>query len=163
MDPDFHSIDCSTAKGLIQENGIKSIEDSQTPVSNGILGKWDTTRLSGLFALQLLVVRDDQSAERATVLVSVDNQPPSVTIKSPIDGEVIVSKKRPKIVLQVSVDDDLGVEHVVIKMDGKDFTELTQPPYSISWKTSPGTHTMIVIATDRAGNTNQTEVDFRVE
>ncbi len=161
--PGFSFYRLQYGKGANPGEWYQIREDSDTPVSNGILGKWDTTRLSGLFALQLLVVRDDQSAERATVLVSVDNQPPTVTIKSPFNGEVIVSKKRPKIVLQVAVDDDLGVDYVVIKMDGKDFTELTQPPYSISWKTSPGKHTMIVIATDGAGNTNQAEVEFKVE
>jgi membrane peptidoglycan carboxypeptidase len=42
-----------------------------TPVINGPLAEWDTTGLSGLYAIQLVVVYADQRVETAVVLVMV--------------------------------------------------------------------------------------------
>ena len=45
--------------------------DMTTPVSNGLLAEWDTTGLSGLYAIQLIVVYQDQRVEMAVVQVTV--------------------------------------------------------------------------------------------
>jgi membrane peptidoglycan carboxypeptidase len=41
------------------------------PVTNGLLAEWDTTGLSGLYAVQLVVVYEDQRVETAVVQVTV--------------------------------------------------------------------------------------------
>jgi membrane peptidoglycan carboxypeptidase len=48
--------------------------DSQSPVEEGALVEWDTSGLSGLYALQLLVVHRDDSITTSTVMVTVKNQ-----------------------------------------------------------------------------------------
>jgi membrane peptidoglycan carboxypeptidase len=46
-------------------------DDSTVPVSDGLLGEWDTSGLSGLYVLQLQVIRLDQSLETDTIFVTV--------------------------------------------------------------------------------------------
>jgi hypothetical protein len=45
--------------------------DVTTPLINGSLAEWDTSGLSGLYAIQLVVVYADQRVETAVVLVMV--------------------------------------------------------------------------------------------
>jgi len=46
--------------------------DAETPVVNGLLAEWDTTGLSGLYAIQLAVVYEDERVETAVTLVTVN-------------------------------------------------------------------------------------------
>jgi hypothetical protein len=134
----------------------------QKPVSDGQLGVWDTSALNGLYAVQLMVVREDQSVERATLLVTVDNLAPDVQITSPHPAQEIIAAQRPRPVFSASVQDDLGVQRVEFWVDGREFTTLLQAPFAISWKATPGAHTLLVKAFDLAGNTDQAEVKFTV-
>jgi hypothetical protein len=58
-------------EGLYPREWKQVGEDSSTPVINGPLAEWDTMGLSGLYAIQLVVVYADQRAETAVVLVMV--------------------------------------------------------------------------------------------
>ncbi|MBI2333319.1 MAG: transglycosylase domain-containing protein, partial [Chloroflexi bacterium] len=58
-------------KGLNQQEWIQLGEDNYTPVDGGILAEWDTTGLSGLYAVQLIVVRNDQVVDTAVIQVTV--------------------------------------------------------------------------------------------
>ncbi|MCC7129757.1 MAG: hypothetical protein B6D39_01125 [Anaerolineae bacterium UTCFX2] len=138
-------------------------EASNVPVAGGLLANWDTHGLDGLYALQLLLVRQDQSAERSTIFVTVDNQPPSIEILSPRRSETINRRERPKIVLQARIDDDYSVASVVFKIDQRLIASLLQAPYAISWTVSPGDHVFEVTATDMAGNTSSEKINFQVE
>lgn len=59
--------------GLNPETWILIGADVKTPVSAGPLAEWDTTGLEGLYSVQLVVVKTDQSLETATVQVTVKN------------------------------------------------------------------------------------------
>jgi len=54
-----------------------------------------------------MVVQQDQSVHRATVLVSVDNQPPEVQITYPGNQTEITVSAEKIIILQADVQDDL--------------------------------------------------------
>ncbi len=58
-------------KGLNPQQWIQVGGDRTTPVQNGILAEWDTTGLSGLYAIQLVVVREEQLVETAVIQVTV--------------------------------------------------------------------------------------------
>jgi len=59
-------------QGLNPQDWYQIGKDSTTPVSDGLLGEWDTSGLGGgLYVLQLQVVRLDQSLETDTVVVTV--------------------------------------------------------------------------------------------
>jgi len=138
-------------------------ENSSTPVTGGLLANWDTQGLDGLYALQLLLVRQDKSAERSTVFVTVDNLPPSIEILSPKRSETINRQERPRIVLQARIEDEYSVASVVFKIDQRLVAALLQAPYAISWTVSPGDHVFEVTATDKAGNTSVEKINFQVE
>jgi len=137
--------------------------DSNNPIADGKLATLDSTSMDGLYAIQLLLVRDDQSAERATVLVTVDNQPPRIQIIRPLPEETIPLAQKKSIVLQTEISDNLQVKSVEIRIDGRLLATLYQPPFSISWITSPGEHTLKVTAYDTAGNQTTADVKFFVK
>jgi membrane peptidoglycan carboxypeptidase len=58
-------------KGLNPQEWIQLGGDVITPVENGVLAEWDTKGLSGLYAVQLLVVRSDQKVDMAVIQVTV--------------------------------------------------------------------------------------------
>jgi membrane carboxypeptidase/penicillin-binding protein PbpC len=67
---DFASYRLLVGKGLNPQEWIE-IARSDTPVSDGVLGEWDTQGLSGLYALQLIVTRTDQRVDTAVIQVTV--------------------------------------------------------------------------------------------
>jgi hypothetical protein len=91
----------------------------------------------------------DQSAEtRATI--TIDRSAPLVEITEPgggtLDGMVTVS---------ADVTDAIGLDTVVLQIDGSSEVVLTEPPFAWEWDTTlagHGSHTIEVIATDRAGH-----------
>jgi len=58
-------------KGLNPQTWTQLGSDVISPVENGQLAEWDTTGLSGLYAVQLQVVRSDQIVETAVIQVTV--------------------------------------------------------------------------------------------
>jgi membrane peptidoglycan carboxypeptidase len=58
-------------KGLNPQTWTQLGSDIITPVENGQLAEWDTTGLSGLYAVQLQVVRSDQIVDTAVIQVTV--------------------------------------------------------------------------------------------
>jgi hypothetical protein len=57
--------------GLNPQQWIQLGGDMTTPVESGVLAEWDTKGLSGLYAVQLLVVRSDQKVDTAVIQVTV--------------------------------------------------------------------------------------------
>lgn len=58
-------------QGLNPQTWVQIGDDSTEPITDGLLGEWDTSGLNGLYVLQLQVVRLDQSLETDTVMVTV--------------------------------------------------------------------------------------------
>ena len=150
-------------ESLFPKSWFQVGEDVTTPVNEGKLAVWDTKGLSGLYAIQLLVVKEDQSTKRITTMVTVDNTPPDVQILYPNNEEELQASELQEIVFQTKVDDNLGIENVKFYLDGQLFATILQPPYSLSWITNPGRHTLRVLATDLANNSTIREISFIVQ
>ena len=58
-------------QGLNPREWIQIGGDVRTPAANGLLAEWDTSGLSGLYAIQLIVVYADQRVEIAITQVTV--------------------------------------------------------------------------------------------
>ena len=58
-------------KGLNPQEWIQLGDDVAAPVENDVLAEWDTKGLSGLYAVQLVVVREDQVVDTAVLQVMV--------------------------------------------------------------------------------------------
>jgi membrane peptidoglycan carboxypeptidase len=67
---DFVSYRVLVGEGLNPQEWIQVAEGSK-PVKNGLLAEWNTSDLSGLYAVQLQVVRSDQRVDTAVIQVTV--------------------------------------------------------------------------------------------
>jgi hypothetical protein len=66
----FVSYQVLVGQGLNPKEWIQVAEANQ-PVTNGLLATWNTSGLSGLYAVQLQVVRNDQKVDTAIIQVTV--------------------------------------------------------------------------------------------
>ena len=97
--------------------------------------------------------------------VAVDNQPPVLEIQAPASGEKLsTSDMRPdgRIIFLTNAQDNLGIQEIAFYLDGELLNRLTPPPYALSWLSTPGQHTLQVIALDQAGNTADASIEFSV-
>lgn len=132
--------------------------DATKPVDIGRLGEWDTSGLSGLYTLQLVVVRQGGKVSTAAVLVTIDNRPPDLQIVLPFPGQEFSLKDTSEVTFQVEATDDLSLARIVLFVDGKLEAALHSAPYSIRWEpTTIGEHVFFVRAYDSAGNWAETQ------
>ena len=159
----FISYRLQAGQGLNPQGWVQIGEDRSQPVRNGVLGVWDTSGLNGLFAIQMIVLREDNRVETSVIQVTVDNLPPQVSIIYPQqEDEMLPYTSGKKITFRVEASDNIGLESVRFYLDDDLLARQSQPPYAVPWYTRPGRYTLHVEATDFAGNTSETEITFRV-
>ncbi|NLG73417.1 MAG: penicillin-binding protein [Chloroflexi bacterium] len=158
---DFYRV--QVGQGLNPNRWVQIGEDGSQPVQDGILAEWDTEGLDGLYAVQLLVVRQDRSVESAVLQVSVDNQAPSVRPSYPDDGQTIELPSSGYITLLANAEDNLAIGQVEFYVDGRRVETLTQPPFAAPWRARAGDHELRLVAIDRAGNRDEITIEFIVE
>jgi chitodextrinase len=92
------------------------------------------------------------SAAVGTTQVAADATPPAISITAPAAGTV----SGQAVAVTASTSDNVGVVGVLFELDGAALgTEDTIAPYAITWNTtatSNGSHTLVAIARDAAGN-----------
>jgi membrane peptidoglycan carboxypeptidase len=148
-------------EGLNPRGWIQLGEDSRHPVFDDILAEWNTQELSGLYTLQLQVVRQNQRVETFLLQVTVDNQPPQVNITHPEPVSTSFSAGK-NIRLHANAYDEVGIAFVEFYMDGKLLASLIDAPYTLAWNAQPGSHILLVKAVDLAGNLTEDRVEFVV-
>ena len=158
---DFEWYRLEYGQGLYPDNWVQIGADSRTPVTEGLLGEWDTTGLNGLYALRLMVVRSDQRVDQAVVQVTVDNTPPVVAITYPQAGQTVSAAQEPQVALQAQASDPFLMK-VDFYVDDVLVGESSKAPFGVIWTAKSGRHTLKVVATDRAGNTTETGINFTV-
>ena len=145
-------------RGLNPSRWIQIGEDKTTPVNEGVLGRWDTEGLNGLYTLQLLVVQSDGRIATAATHVTIDNQPPQVQLLSPESGQEYTWPEDREVVIEVTVFEEVSLEKVVFYVDNKPIDTVTAAPYSSRWQLGlAGEHTVYVRAVDIAGNETDSE------
>jgi membrane peptidoglycan carboxypeptidase len=163
---DFDSYRLLVGAGLNPQRWLQIGDESSRPVENGLLGQWDASGLSGLYAIQLQVVRKDSRIETAILQVTVDNQPPEVRL---FDPETPWTPTESGFVfLQADANDDLALARLEFWVDdalaGALYPQFGERgPFTLAWAATPGRHRLQVIAFDRAGNSNQAEGIFEVQ
>ncbi len=158
---DFLYYRLQVGSGLNPRTWLQIGEVNSQPVQDGVLGSWDATGLDGLHTIQLQVVRNDQRVDAVVTQVTVDNQPPQVTIVSPMDGEQITPRAR-QITLLADVQDNLEIYSVAFYLDDTLIETRYQTPYAIPWQSKPGEHSLRVVAADNAGNQVEDSIEFSI-
>jgi Protein of unknown function (DUF3607). len=116
---------------------------------------WNTVLTSDGAHTLTAVARDSAGniTTSSPISVTVDNEAPTVSFLVPADGSVVSGAS---VNISAYANDNIGVIGVQYKLDGINFkAEQTVYPYSISWDTtiaSSGSHTLLAIARDAAGN-----------
>jgi hypothetical protein len=131
--------------------------DHGNQVDHGVLEKWDTQGLSGLYTIQLSVLDNSDTERVANVQVTVDNEPPSVNLTYPIEGGYASRSDvdAPWITVQADATDNLRMDHIEVFMDGNQIGVSTVAPYSYKIMLSDvggGLHEIWVAGVDAAGN-----------
>jgi membrane carboxypeptidase/penicillin-binding protein PbpC len=150
-------------QGLNPQTWVQVGEDSKSLALDGTLAVWDTNALNGLFAVQLQVVRTDQLVDTAVIQVTVDNTPPEVDITYPQQGQVLAYSANRQIAFQAQAGDNLALTGVEFYVDEELAGSLEQAPFNLTWTATTGSHTLRVIARDRAGNQSEETVEFSLE
>jgi hypothetical protein len=158
----FSSYRLQAGEGLNPREWVQIAQDSAKPVEDGQLAIWDTEGFSGLYALQLLVVRENQRVDTAVIQVTVDNEFPQIEITYPTNDQIFHRSQQDLVTFQVKAADNLGLESVEFILDGRSIRKQAEPPYALPWTVLPGAHTLKVVATDFAGNPSQTSIEFVV-
>jgi len=161
-DDKFANYRLQIGEGLNPSSWLRISEDQDTPVSNDELVVWDTTGLDGLYALQLLVVDRDQNVKIFTTQVTIDNQPPEISIRYPEGGQVFTFPKDSTITFEADANDNLELTSVDFYLNDIMLTSLKTTPYAVPWKTRIGKHTLRVRAIDLAGNTSEEIIKIEV-
>jgi hypothetical protein len=68
---DFDHYRLLVGQGLNPQSWIVVGSDSSTRVEDGLLATWDTSGLSGLYAIELQVIRTDQRIDTAITQLTV--------------------------------------------------------------------------------------------
>ena len=124
---------------------------------------WETPAESGLYALRLQVIRQDQRVETAIIQVSVDNTPPTARILAPYAGQKLKAGGA-AFTLQAEARDSTGVQRVEFWMDDLLVGERLSAPFTFPWQPLPGSHTLVIKAYDLAGNPAESaQLTFTVE
>lgn len=144
-------------QGLNPSDWLQAAPDGKQPVQAGLLGKWDTSGLDGLYAIRLMVVRQDQSVETSIVQVTVDNRAPLARLIYPVAGQSFDDASEQIITFRASVSDTVGVARMVWLVDGRVVGENLQAPYTFTWAATRGEHSVQVKAFDLAGNEGLSE------
>jgi hypothetical protein len=96
------------------------------------------------------------------VQVTLDNTPPQVAVSYPQAGQDLSLVQEPQVALQAQVNDPF-LAKVEFYVDDILVGESDLAPYGVFWQARSGSHTLRVVATDRAGNTAQASVTFSVK
>lgn len=161
--PGFDSYHLQVGRGLNPKTWLQIGREGNRAVTDRLLASWDTTGLSGLYVIQLLVMNKDQSIATDTIQVTVDNQPPEIEALSPPDGERYEAAAWSEITFHLQASDDLGIASVAFTLDGSPLIQLAQPPFAYPWQVQPGEHVLTVTVTDLAGNTSEASTRFSVQ
>ena len=121
-----------------------------SPVTEGPLRAIDTSQLrDGPYTLRLAVRASNGREDLVFRRILVDNTPPAVAVAGLANGD-----ERPAgtLELRAALQDAGGLAVVAYELDGEVIGEVHRAPYRLRWTAEPGTYTLRVIATDRAGN-----------
>ncbi len=135
--------------------------DRGEQLENADLQTWDTAGLpNGLYSVQLLVVKNDQTFANYTVQVTVDNAPPEVSLITPAPDDTFTLGVDESVIVQPDAKDNLSLAYVEVFVDGKKVETSTVAPFTYRWPlkgVSAGTHTIHLRAVDAAGNEAKSE------
>ena len=100
--------------------------------SGSIAATWQTALFSGIYTLRLSVTFADGSIETDTRLLTFDNTPPAVTLRTAAGVNTIRYPAQRLLSLQADVSDNLTIERVEFLRDGNSWAKIAIGPMAIN-------------------------------
>ncbi|MBN2554681.1 MAG: penicillin-binding protein [Anaerolineales bacterium] len=155
---EFDFFRLQVGEGLNPTRWIQIGEDEDTPVYSGTLADFDTRDLNGLYTIQLIAVLADGVLITDAVTLTIDNQPPDVSILAPDPFSLLELARGEEVRIQVSAWDAVGIDRVVLYADNQRVAEAGRAPYTFLWSSEDiGEHLLTARGYDLAGNFNHSE------
>ncbi len=110
--------------------------DHNNQVDKGQLEVWDTSRLDGLYTLQLIVVEGNRNRKQSSIQVNVDNKPPTVKLLNPSDNEIYIMEDKEWVNIQSDARDNVSMDRVEFFLDGDSIGFSKVAPYTRRWTIS---------------------------
>ncbi len=153
------SDDLKVANVTICVNGTKVAALSKPPYEYA----WSTEGVSdGVYNITVIACDFAGRKSAESVIVTVDNTPPSASIKSPAPASFV----RGTITIEFEASDAYGIEKAILYVDGRAvavFPSLTYK-YELNTTSLPdGLHNITVVVYDRAGNSYSTTINVTVD
>ena len=153
----FESYTLQIGQGLNPQAWLQVNEQDGITVSNNKLGTWETTQ-DGLYAIRLIVLRDENNIESDIVQVTVDNTPPTVSISYPDNEQTISIRSSEKMSISVTAEDSIGIQSVELYLDNVLLDRKEISPFIFLWTPKKGDHSLYAKAYDLAGNSTESEI-----
>ena len=134
-----------------------------SPANNERLGNWDTDNLEdGLYALQLVVIRDQQQVEKKSLVLSVDNTPPEIKLRSELDGKRLSYETGKELLFELEFVNENEIQRVDFSINSENQFSRDLPPFVYAWTMSVGEFELRIKAVDHANNQSLISITFEV-
>jgi membrane carboxypeptidase/penicillin-binding protein len=149
--------------GLNPRTWQQTGDEIASPGEDQFLGTWDTAELDeGIYAVQLVVIQENQQIQKRSLILSVDNTPPEMIFITDLSGGEIPYQRGKDLLLEVRFTNPSEIEMVDFILDDDLLASKQIEPFIIPWRLTLGTHELVILAQDQAGNEVEHRVVFRV-
>ena len=107
--------------------------DHHDQVNNAQLETWDTSKLDGLYTLQLIEVDGNGARKSASIQVQVDNKPAAVDLLNPTPNQQYTLEDSEWVNIQADARDNLSMDRVEFFVDNQSIGFSTVAPYTRKW------------------------------
>jgi membrane carboxypeptidase/penicillin-binding protein len=160
---DFVSARLQFGRGLNPTSWLQIGDEILTAGSNKRLGLWDTEGLEdGLYALQLVVVKELHQVEKTALVVSVDNTAPEILLNLDLNGENVQYQSGAELLFQAEFENENEIQEVKFYLDSILASSRLTPPFIFPWQMEEGEHELRVVAYDHAKNKAVITTSFEV-
>jgi membrane carboxypeptidase/penicillin-binding protein PbpC len=150
--------------GLNPRSWVQIGEEINDPGIDQFLGAWDTSELEeGIYALQLVVIQEEQQIQKRSLILSVDNTPPEMILMTDFSGGEVPYQRGKDLLLEVRFTNPSEIAQVDFILDDSLLASRRVDPFLIPWQVTLGTHELIIQAQDQAGNQTDIRVVFQVK
>ena len=136
---DFVSARLQYGMGLNPRAWIQIGPDILEPADSSRLEFWDTTDLDdGIYALQLILIMEEQQVEKVSLIISVDNTPPEMEFVTDLFGGEIPYKEDTEILFEVEFENYSEIDLVEFFLNDDLLSIRKTTPFIVPWLMVPG-------------------------
>jgi len=160
---DFLSARLQFGSGMNPGSWVQIGPDINDPGDAIWLGSLDTTELDdGVYALQLVLIKENQQIKKVSRIVSVDNTIPVIDFNSDISEGTVEYIRGKDFLFEAEFVNNSEIDQVDFYLNGLLLGSRKTPPYLIPWEMQLGEYQLMIKAIDLAGNQAELVVDFNV-